>query len=275
MEIKKTAVTETAAIQRLKPGELLRVRVISKINTHDYLVEFRDASHHARFVGMPQSRLFIAQIKKLYPRLELKFVKDLEKRGFFKADDSIARLLMTKKSFIQKMINSDNFFKRAAVLITEEKRLIKDSLKNAVKRLHEYRFLARFSDAYEFYTLQNLSNMCNAQSFYLLLPVVLRKKRSYSELRITGSGENGENGFILTVDLGDERKIIFTGLIDYEAIHCSISTNNSIVKREVEKHMNSLVAGLKSLYYNKKITVQMVPYGRGDTGFYKKIDIKM
>ncbi len=278
MEIKKTAVAgtqKTAGMQRLKPGDLLRVRVIRRIGPHNFLVEFRGSPHSARFVGLPQSRLFIARIKKLFPKLELKFVRDLEKGGLFKEDDGTSHLLMTKKSFIQKMINSDNFSKRAAVLITEEKRHIKDSLKNTVKRLHNYRFLTRFNKAAEFYTLQNLNNMCSAQSFYLLLPLLLRRKKSYGELRITGSREDRENGFILTVDLGDEIKIIFTGLIDCEAIHCSISTNSAGVEKEIEIHINSLIAGLKSLYYNKKITVQLVPFGLSEPGTYKKIDIKM
>jgi len=276
MEIKKTDLAGVQKLsQELKPGNLLRVRVIRRIDPHNFIVEFRGSSHHARFVGLPQSRLFIAQIKKLFPKLELKFVSDLEKGEFFKEDDGFARLLMTKKSFIQKMISSDNFFKRAAVLITKEKRHIKDSLRNAINRLHNYRFLTRFGDVAEFYTLQNLSNMFSIQSFYLLLPIILRRKKSYAELRITGDREGGGNGFILTVDLGDERKIVFTGLIDYEIIHCSVSTNSTEVRNEIEMHMDSLITGLKLLCYNKKVTVQLVPFNPGGPGIYKRIDIKM
>jgi len=281
MEIEKAALTDiqhNTVSKVLKEGDFLRVRVLKSLKYHNYLVEFKGNTHLARLKGFLTSRLFIAKVLKLSPKIELQFVKDLENGASSINHRVLEKLLLGKKPFIQKMIVSDNFFEGLSIFIQKDKKDIKASLRKSVAKQTVLGLATNNREVVEYFILQNIYNLFNFQSSYILLPVLLGRKKSFCELKVIGDRDSQGTGFILNVHLENERKIIFIVFIDYELISCSLSTNDAYIEGELEKGITLLAGSLKSLYYDRKIDIRIVPYN--EKGFQnlhsiKKIDIKM
>jgi hypothetical protein len=281
MEIRETTLTK---IQRdtgtstLKRGSYIRVRVLKKLPNKNILVEFKGSRHLARITGSFTSKLFIARVQKLTPRLELKFIKDLEQKNKTFNTRFIEQILHAKKPFIQKLFESDNFLKALSVPVKVDKKLNKTSLQESISRQNIFKLTGAKKEIAEFYLLQNIHNLINADSFYFLLPLRVGDRNWPCELKLFGGKESQNHGFLLKIHLENERKIAFLVFIDYELINCSLSTNSRVLEDELKLRVNELINGLKSLKYDRTIQIRFVPYTNESfehLEFLKKIDVEM
>ena len=62
---------------RLRVGSFVRVQVDERLNHRYVVVRFGGHRHLARFSGSEPGNLFIAQVQKTKPRLELRFLRNL------------------------------------------------------------------------------------------------------------------------------------------------------------------------------------------------------
>ena len=81
MEVKKTGLTEPI-FKKNPPGEkvgnLVRVRVLKRVLSNNFMVEIRGKDYVAHLEHNIMSRLFLARVSKTAPRLELQFIKSLD-----------------------------------------------------------------------------------------------------------------------------------------------------------------------------------------------------
>jgi hypothetical protein len=281
MEIRETTLTETqrdTGPGTLKKGSYVRVRVLKKLTNRNILVEFKGSRHLARITGSFTSKLFIAQVQKLSPRLELKFIKDLQQKSRTFNTRFIEQILHAKKPFIQKLFESDNFSKALSVPVQVDKKRNKSSLQQSISRQNSFGLSGGKKEIAEFYLLQNIHNLINSDSFYFLLPLRVGDRNWPCELKLFGGKESQNHGFLLKIHLENERKIAFLVFIDYEIINCSLSTNSKAIEDELKLRVNELINGLKSLKYDRTIQIRFVPYANGNLEnlqFLKKIDVEM
>jgi len=277
MEIERAALTEIVkggGTGKLKPGGFLRVEVLKSLGGKSFLVEFKGNRHVAFFDGSPSGRLFIARVRKVSPKIELQFIRALDK-----GPPSNFKLEKTEiqKSFIQKLLTTDNFFEKLIVYLGSNKRNIIRSLKKSIggrKLLN----MKPSRDLSEFLILQGLQNLADAHTYNALLPLQIGPDRYPGELKVLGGPESPSRGVILKIHLKSERKIIFLVFMDYESIHCSIATNSEGVRSRIYENRKLLLSGLQSIYYNREIKISFIPWEDKDFqdfGSIKKIDVKL
>lgn len=260
-------------LQAVKIGNILRVRVIKKISDESLLVEFNGGYHIAHVDKKLQSKIFIARVLNIVPRIKLKFIKSLEGERNRLNHELLSNLSKWKKSIIQEFFTSDNFFIKLQMILQSKKQNIKESLKKSLQNLKVVNLLNEFSampdDAKGYYVLQNIYNILHGNSYVLLFPIKIGEKDYLCDFKIFHQSENLNNTFILTIYLDDETKIGFLVLIDYERIYCTISTNNLNMEGLIRQNVYRLIENLKSLKYNRDIEIEIVPY---DENFFIRLD---
>ncbi len=280
MEIKGTALNGVRGKSSETPriGNLLRVKVIKKLNSRHVLVHFNGKNHFARIAGSLPTNLFIAQVQKLKPQLRLKFIRDLVRADQPLNKEVLSTILTGKKSFIQKLFSSDKFGEALSVFVKEDRREIRASLKRSISRRSIVPSLSRAREVAQYLLLENLHNFMSSDSIFILLPLIVGRRRYMAELRLIENRENSGNGIFLNIQLDDETRIAFLVYIDYESINCTLSTNSIEIERALRDNIHILQSGLKSLKYDRRVQVRFVPYSEQDgdlIGSLKKIDVKM
>jgi hypothetical protein len=285
MEVKGTVLSgfRKGPETRLSVGSLVRVQVNERLNQRYVLVSFGGHRHLARFSGSIPGNLFIAQVQKLRPRIELRIVKDLGGKARKLNPRVFAEIQHEKKSFIHRLFDTDNFFKALSVPVKEDRREIKESLRRSLAR----RGLANrgvgpsLTDKgplTEYLILEALHNFFNPDSLYFMLPIYDGLEHRAAELKLAGNREGRGDGFFLNIHLEDDERITFLVYIDFDVINCTLSTNNPEIERTLKKKAGMLINGLKSLKYDREVVVRFAPYREEDfTQFssLKKIDVKM
>jgi hypothetical protein len=286
MEIGRTVRTSTEST--LRQGDLVRVRILKQLADKSFLVEIRGSIHRARLRGSIPNSLFIGRVLRLKPYV-LKFVRTLGKapirkggvptrrfRGPTGGAPDLDRLLAQKKSIIRPLLTTDNSLEGVPLFEIKGRKEVKRSLK---------RFISRFTRSFtadqrvnDYLVLQNLSNLLSFQTYSFLFPVMLRGGRSLFDVKLLGSGESVEKGFVLHVHGANETKITFVVFIDYEVIQCTVSANREELEGQVRERIRHLEGGLRSAYYNRRVDVRVVPFDEGDENHLvslKKIDLQM
>jgi len=285
MEIEQTArSTKHTGTQKpaVKPGDLLRVRVLKHVRGSSYLVEFKGETRTASLQGRIQSSLFIARVLKLKPRMILQHVKTFGNRAGAESLPSYRALLARKKSFIHNLIATDNFHDKLGVPVQHKKELIRESLRDAVRNQNIYRILQKSGvvsrEIVTYYCLQQMQNLLNYSAAALLFSLKIRDRSCPCDLAVSRTDDGSDSSFLLTISLDNERKIAFLVFTDYEVIHCTISTNSTKLETQMKKEVDKLVGSLKHLRFDRKVTVRFSRYE--DAGFpgpdnLKKIDIRL
>ena len=285
MEIEQTARTTDSGEgkpQAVKPGSLVRVRVLKQIKGSSHLVEFRGNTHLARLEGRIPSRLFIARVVRLDPKMVLKYIRTFETGTNTRGMMGSRTVPVPKKSFIQDLITTDNFFEKLLVPLQKSKKGIKESLHRAVRNQNIFRLLGKHGtiskEIITYYCLQNIYNLLNYDTSALWFPLMIGEKYSPCDLRVFRAEGGHENSFLLTVSLENERKIAFLVFIDYEIINCTISTNSSEIEGRVRSNIRTLIQNLKGMKLNREVKVRITRYDESDLlklGNMKKIDIRL
>ena len=158
MEIKGTALNGVRGKSSETPriGNLLRVKVLKKLNSRHVLVHFNGKNHFARIAGSFPTDLFIAQVEKLKPHLQLKFVRDLVRADQPLNKEALSGILTGKKSFIQKLFTSDNLGEALSVLVKEDRREIRASLQRSISQRSIVPSLNRAKGVTEYLLLESL-----------------------------------------------------------------------------------------------------------------------
>ncbi|MBN2323934.1 MAG: hypothetical protein JXQ30_09375 [Spirochaetes bacterium] len=285
MEIEKTArSTNHTGAQKTspKPGDLIRVRVIRHVRGSSYLVEIKGETRTARLEGRIPSPLFIARVLKLKPRMILQHVKTFKETGNAASSSVYRELLGREKSFIQKLIATDNFLEKLVVTVRHKKELIRESLRDAVRNQNIYRMLEKSGivskEVITYYCLQQMHNLLNYSALTLLFSLRIKDRSCPCDLAVSRAEDGSEYSFLLTISFENGRKIAFLVFTDYKAIHCTISTNSKELETQMKADVEKLVGGLKRLRFERDVTVRFSPYE--DAGFYtqdnlKKIDIRL
>jgi hypothetical protein len=280
MEIKGTSLNGVRGKPSETPriGNLLRIKVLKKINARHVLVRFHGKNHFARIARSIPTDLFIAQVQRLKPQLQLKFVRDLARTDQPLNKEVLSGILAGKKPLIQKLFTSDNFGEALSIFVKEDRREIKTSLKRSISRRNIVSSLSRTREEIQYLLLENLHNFMSSDSFFLLLPLLVGRRRFMAELRFIGNRENAGNGILLNIQLDDETRISFLVYIDFDSIQCTLSTNSIEIERVLRENIHILQNGLKSLKYDRRVKVRFVPYSEDDgnlLGSLKKIDVEM
>jgi hypothetical protein len=266
---------------KLKIGSLVRVRVIRKVGSRTYLVEFKGRSRVALLNGNIQGKLFIAKVMKLSPRIALRYVRELDAGKNAVIRDLNTMLESAKKSFIQKIITTDNLFENLLVPLQKDKKGIKESLQESIRNQDIFRLLGKESGIKEiikYYILQNINNFLNYYSSIFLFPLKIGEKYHPCDLKVLTSEGGTQSSFLLTLFLDNGTKIVFLVFIDYEIINCTIATNSKDVEKRIRSQLDGLIKNLRALKFDRDIKVRFVPYeetGFENTCIMKKIDIKM
>ena len=266
----------------MKPGGLVRVRVLKHVRGSSYLVEIRGKTHVARLEGRFPSLMFIARVEKLDPRMVLKYVRAFDRPGTARQASVSGDLLAEKKSFIQNLIATDNSFEKLLVFLQGGKKGIKDSLRRAVRNQNIYRLLGRneigSKEFVTYYCLQNIHNLLHYGTSALLFPLKVGEKYHPCDMRIFRAENGLENSVLLTVSLENERKIAFLVFIDYELINCTISTNSREIEDRMRSNIRTLLQNLKGIKIDREVKVRFARYDETELsrlGSMKKIDVRL
>lgn len=285
MEIKKTEITKPLIereIKNVKPGQVFRVKVLKYQGKGRVLVEFKGKSYSASLDRNISSKLFIARVLKVSPKLELKLIKELDGKKPRISNEGLGVLLQSKKSFIQKLITSDNFLVNLCVIMHKDKKNIKKAIKKSIINQNMLHSVTKKSfilnKVTEYYVLQNLYNLFNYDTYNFLFPCRISENNYLCDLKVFEEGNGLGNSFFLSISIDNERKIGFLIYMDYETVICYVSTNDKQIEIILQSHSDMLINHLKSLKYNRKVDVQFVPYT--EQVFFnlknvRKIDIKM
>jgi len=285
MEIEQTAPgTEHTGAHKtaVKPGDLVRVRVLGHVRGSSYLVEFKGETHTARLEGRIPSSLFIARVLKLKPRMILQHIKTFGDKGDVAGLSVYRALLARKKSFIQNLIATDNFLEKLEVSTGHRKELIRESLRDAVRNQNIYRMMEKSGivskEIVTYYCLQQMHNLLNYSASALLFSLKIKERSCPCDLAVSRTEDGTESSFLLTISLEKGRKIVFLVFTDYKVIHCTISTNSAELEMQMKAEVERLVGSLKRLRFDRDVTVRFSPYE--DAGFsgpdnLKKIDIRL
>jgi hypothetical protein len=290
MEVKGTVLSglHKSPETRLNIGSLVRVQVNERLNHRYVLVSFGGRRHLARLSGTLPGNLFIAQVQKLKPRIELRLVKNLGRQERQLNPRIFDELKQGKKSFIHRLFGTDNFLKALSVPVKEDRRTIRESLRRSIARRNLVirdltsrgvgQSLAGEGPMTEHLILEALHNFFNPDSLFFMLPIYDGQKHRAAELKIAGNREGRGDGFFLKIHLEDEERITFLVYIDFDVINCTLSTNNPDIEKILKTKAGILISGLKSLKYDREVVVRFTPYREEDfTQFssLKKIDVKM
>jgi hypothetical protein len=280
MEVKGITLKSTPGKKSDTPkiGTLLRVRVLKRLNPRHLLVHFNGKNHNARIAGSLPSKLFIAQVQKTRPQLQLKFLRDLQRKNQPLNREALSKILSGKKPLIQKLFTSDNLGEALSVHVKEDRRENRAAFKRSISQRHVVPSLSGTKEVKEYLLLESLHNFMSSDSFYFLLPLIVGQRRHMAELRLVGNRESAGNGVFLNIEVDSETTIACAVYIDYETIQCTLSTNSPDIERVLEDNMHLLTSGLRSLKYNRRVRVRMIPYNEDDPNFpglLKKIDVKM
>jgi hypothetical protein len=285
MEIKGTVLRgfHKSPETSLRVGSFVRVVVDERLNHRYVVVRFGGHRHLARFSGSEPGNLFIAQVQKTKPRIELRFVKNLTGKERTLNPRVFTRISEGEKSFIHRLFDTDNSFKDLSVPVKGDKREIRNSLRRSIASrsiagLGTRSSTIREGTLTEYLILETLHNFVNPDSLYFLLPVYDGRKHHAAELKLAGNREGRGDGFFLNVHLENEEKIAFLVYVDFDIINCTLSTNNPEIETALKSKAAVLINGLKSLKYDREVTVRFVPYREEDFTQYsslKKIDVKM
>jgi hypothetical protein len=273
--------TQKSDTPKLRVGSLVRVRVLRKVGSRTYLVEFKGRSRVALLNGNFQGKLFIAKVMKLSPRIMLRYVRELDVGKNTVIRDLNTMLESAKKSFIQKMITTDNLFENLLVPLQKDKKGIKESLQKSIRNQDLFRLLGKESgikDIIKYYILQNINNFLDYYSSVFLFPFKVGEKYHPCDLKVLTAEGGTQSSFLLTLLLDNGTKIVFLVFIDYELINCSIATNSKDVENRIRPKLDMLIKNLRALKFDRDIRVRFVPYeetGFANTSTMKKIDIKM
>jgi hypothetical protein len=280
MEVKTTALNgiRPAEPDGIGIGTLIRVKVLKRLNSRHLLVSIRGRRYNAKTPEPLPSDLFIARVLKTRPRLELKFIRDLAHTKKLLGDSRLLQSLGDKKSFIQGLFSSDNFFKALFVPVKGDRRENKGQIQRSIATRRLAPSLADRGQLNEYLVLENLHNFLGPDSFSFLLPLQIGQRQCAAELNIVADREGMGDGLLLNIHLDDVRRLAFLIFNDYNVINCTLSTNNRLIEKEVRDKMSLLVNGLKSLKYDRAVEVRVVPYREdvfGRAASLKKIDVKM
>jgi hypothetical protein len=259
-------------------GSMLRVKVLKQLNPRLLLVHFRGKNHHARVAGSLHSDLFIAQVQKTRPKLQLRLIRDLQKKDQALGREVLSKILAGKKPLIQKLFSSDNLGEALSVHVKEDRRETGAAFRRSISQRHVVSSLSGTKEVKEYLLLESLHNFMSSDSFYFILPLIVGQRQHMSELRLVGNKESTSHGVFLNIEVDSETTISCTVYIDYETIQCNLSTNSAEIEEVLKENMHLLESGLRSLQYNRKVHVRLLPYGEYDgtsPASLKKIDVKM
>jgi len=241
-------------------------------------VHFNGKNHHARIAGSLPSNLFIAQVLKTRPQLQLKFLRDLQRKNQPLNKEVLLKILTGKKPLIQKLFTSDNLGEALSVHVKEDRRETRAAFMRSISQRHVVQSLSGTKGVKEYLLLESLQNFMSSDSFYFLLPLIVGQRRHMAELRLIGNRENAGHGIFLNIEVDGETTIACAVYLDYEVIQCTLSTNSPEIEGVLKNNIHLLSSGLKSLKYNRKVHIRLIPYNQYDQtipGSLKKIDVKM
>jgi hypothetical protein len=281
----KTTALRASALNsdKLTPGRLVRVRVISTLGKGHSLVEFNGRVHHARLSESIQHRLFIARVNRIKPSLVLKFVSGLDGKRSAVNRGHVLRLLNTQKPFIDKLITTDKFLESHSVVIQpDEQRATKESLKKTLKKQSSARNIPKRSGTEgsirKYFVLQSILNYIDPETFLFCFPLKLGTKYGIGDLKLFHGNKNGESGIFLLIHLDELRKIVFLISVNYESIVCAIGTNDERIEGLLKMRMKELRSKFEEVYPGREVEIQMVGFDEKDFDRFrllKRIDIKM
>jgi hypothetical protein len=208
----------------------------------------------------------------------LKFLRDLAKKRQPLNRDSVSRILAGKKQLIQKLFNSDNLGEALSVHVKEDRRETGAAFRRSISNRHVIASLSGTKEVREYLLLESLQNFMSSDSFYFLLPLIVGQRRHMAEMRLTTNRENASHGVFLAIEVDSETTIACAVFLDYETIQCTLSTNDAGVEGILRDNMHLLASGFKSLQYNRKVHIRIVPFGEYEKTLpmsLKKIDVKM
>jgi hypothetical protein len=280
MEIKGITLRKTPGSTSEAPttGSMLRVKVLKRLNSRNLLVHFNGKNHHARIAGSLPSNLFIARVQKTKPHLQLRFLRDLQKKDHPLNREVLSKIISGKKPLIQKLFTSDNLGEALSVHVKEDRRETGTAFRRSISQRRVVPSLSGTKGVMEYLLVESLQNFMSSDSLYFLLPLIVGKRRHMAELRLVGNRENANHGIFLNIEVDSETTIACTVYLDYETIQCTLSTNNPEIEEVLKEKMHLLSSGLKSLKYNRNVHIRLIPYGRYEEvypGILKKIDVKM
>jgi hypothetical protein len=232
----------------------------------------------ARVSGSLPSDLFVARVQKLKPRLELRILRDLASGGHRFTGQAPTHAVGGKNSFIQHLFDTDNLCKALSVVVRGDRREVRSSLKKSIEGRGRMLDTPGRDALTEYVVLESLHNFMSSDSFYFLLPLVLGRRQHAAELKLAGYGENAGGGIFLNIHLDDRERIAFLVFVDFDVINCTLSTNNREIEEKLRQNIGLLVNGLKSLKYDRKVSLRFMPYDEETFyrfGSLKKIDMKM
>jgi len=268
--------------KNLKIGNLVRVKILDNSDKNNLLVELNGKRYVARLKGNILCDLFIAKVVKVFPEIELKYLKRIDNGKGVYDYKLLEKLIISKKSFIQNLINSDNFLVNFKEFLINNKRNIKDNLKQNVLNQNILNLMSskkvNSNDVFKYYILQNLYNFINYDSLDLLFPIRISEKNYFCNLKINRSKDSIDNSIFLTIFLKNKRKIGFLVFIDYEVINCTILTNDLELEKKLRSNISILIKEFKSLNYNRKVKLDFEPYSENIFNKFnsiKKIDLRM
>jgi hypothetical protein len=294
------ALRDLAPRQELRQGELVRVRVLRKTAPGSVLVDIRGRARAAHLKGPVPGRLFMARVQSVLPRVVLKYVRDLTGTTDALAD-RLFRILQDRDLLVGKMFRSRVFFQHPAVALPGSLRNVREALRREASQ-RQGASLRRMTGRGQsrpghsvagtgapvtqggehgeitgYLGLQHLRNILDLRSFTMLFPLLMGSRKAVGSLRMLAGEEEQGNGFVLSVVLEDETKIIFVVFIDYERIRCSVSTSCERAERWIRGHRELLVNAIRSSCYGRKVEVQVLPGGELDDRILhvRRVDLRL
>ena len=282
MEVEKTEIAKQRNAGELREGDVVRVRVIGKSGKDRFLVDIRGRVFTARLSGMIGSSLFIARVARASPRIDLKFLRSLEKSGSPIKLDQLEELLQVKKEVIQKLYVTDTMFVARVLSQPIHATAIRKALQRGIRDQNIRHFMngkkPLSSKVTEYYLLQNLANLIRSNTFSFLFPLTLERRRFICDLQLFGGRDVENRAIYLSLSFEDGRTMGFLVFLDHELIKCTVSSNDSGIESALRHHAGRLVENLRSTGYNRNVFVDFVPFTEHrlfSSTMMKKIDIKM
>jgi hypothetical protein len=281
MEIEKALGTAVLNNEKVQPGSLLRVKVLSSLGKGRYLVEFKGKLHQALLSENIPHRFFIARVLRVNPSIVLKFVAALEGRRASVDRTVLVRLLNTQKPSIMRLVTAGESPVIPGVVILPDEGHTRENLKKSIRRQSIPAAVRNPVEAdekaREYVILQSILNYVDPDTLMFCLPLKHGAHRDSGELKLF-SGKHGENGVFLLVHLDHGVKVAFLVSVDYESCVCTIGTNDRDMEHLVEANIRQLQQGLEELYTGREVAVRTETFD--EEGFdrftcARKINIKM
>ncbi len=285
--IKSIGKSDIKKVTDIKTGSLVKVKNVKTLDKTHSLIQIGGKRFIAFLRGKINSDYYIARVLKTTPTLELKFIKGLvikEKlqniRNYFFAQ---------KKEFIQNLIDSDNF------LVDDFIKMSKNG-ENFIDRIKDYFRLSQISKKsldnpyflnellkgkgkiIEYFIQQSIYNFYQDERISLILPLLLNNERIIGDFEIVKNDSNNSNIFVLNIFLTSNKRIIFLIYLDYEAVSCSVSTNEAKIKDKIINNLERLKLAFKRITGRSSVDINFVPYnylGKVIENGIKTIDVRM